>query len=81
MSVTETSARGENVAELVGPLEKQAANRADVNWHDGLQSSSRIALEKSNHVVEAKRIGAEESLNLKLRVYSIQHKLIELALG
>ncbi|WP_442797018.1 hypothetical protein [Pantoea vagans] len=80
MSVTETSASGENVAELVGALEKQAANRADANWHDGLKSSTRIALEKINHAVEAKLIGAEESLNLKQRIYSIQDKLIELAL-
>lgn len=47
MSVTETSASGENVAELVGTLEKQAANRADANWYNGLKSSTRIALEKN----------------------------------
>ncbi|MFE0587262.1 hypothetical protein [Pantoea vagans] len=80
MSVTETSASGENVAELVGTLEKQAANRADANWYNGLKSSTRIALEKINHAVEAKWIGAEEGLNLKQRVYSIQDELIELAL-
>ena len=80
MSVTKTSVWGENVVELVGTLEKQAANRTDANWHEGLKSSTRIALEKINHAVEAKWIGAEEGLNLKLRVYSIQDELIELAL-
>lgn len=80
MFLTETSTGDKNVAELVATLEKQAANRADVNWHENLKSRTRIALEKINHAVDAKWIGAEESLNLKQRVYSIQDKLIELAL-
>ncbi|MDH2069294.1 hypothetical protein [Pantoea sp. GD03673] len=80
MFVTETSTGDKNVAERVATLEKQAANRADVNWHENLKSRTRIALEKINHAADAKWIGAEESLNLKQRVYSIQDKLIELAL-
>lgn len=80
MSVTETSASGKNVAELVAILETQAANRADANWHKGLKSSTRIALEKINGAFDAKWISAEESLSLKQRVYSVQDKLIELAL-
>jgi len=80
MSVSQASAAGKSVAELVESLEKQAANRSDVNWHRGLKNSTKIALEKINGAFDAKWISAEESLNLKQRVYSVQDKLIELAL-
>lgn len=80
MSVSQASAGGKSVAELVESLEKQAANRSDANWHRGLKNSTKIALEKINGAFDAKWISAEESLNLKQRVYSVQDKLIELAL-
>ena len=80
MSVSQASAAGKSVAELVESLEKQAANRSDVNWHRGLKNSTKIALEKINGAFDAKWISAEESLSLKQRVYSVQDKLIELAL-
>ena len=80
MSVSQASAGGKSVAEWVESLEKQAANRSDANWHRGLKNSTKIALEKINGAFDAKCISAEESLNLKQRVYSVQDKLIELAL-
>lgn len=80
MSVTQACAGGNNVAELVENLEKQAANRSDENWHRGLKNSTKIALEKINSAFDAKWISAEESLSLKQRIYSVQDKLIELAL-
>lgn len=80
MSVTETSTGGKRVEELVEILEKQVTNRCDANWHEGLKSSTKIALEKINDAFDAKWISAEESLNLKQRIYCVQDKLIELAL-
>ncbi|PHP92253.1 hypothetical protein CBF17_018950 [Pantoea agglomerans] len=80
MSVSEATTGGKSVAELVENLENQAARRSDANWHEGLKSSTKIALEKINGAFEAKWITADESLSLKQRVYSVQDKLIELAL-
>lgn len=80
MYVSEATTGGKSVAELVENLENQAARRSDANWHEGLKSSTKIALEKINGAFEAKWITADESLSLKQRVYSVQDKLIELAL-
>jgi hypothetical protein len=80
MLVTQASADGNNVSKLVESLEKQAANRSDANWPRGLKSSTKIALEKINGAFDAKWISAEESLSLKQRIYSVQDRLIELAL-
>jgi len=46
MSVSEATTGGKSVAELVENLENQAARRSDANWHEGLKSSTKIALEK-----------------------------------
>jgi hypothetical protein len=80
MSVSEATTGGKSVAALVESLEKQVARRSDTNWHEGLKSSTKIALEKINGAFDAKWISADESLSLKQRVYSVQDKLIELAL-
>lgn len=80
MSVSEASAEGKSVAQLVGDLEHQVASRSDANWHEGLKNRTKIALEKINGAFDARFISAEESLNLKQRVYCVQDRLIALAL-
>lgn len=80
MSASETSTGGKSVVGLVLSLETQVAGCPQANWHIGLKSKTKMALEKINGAFDAKRITAEESLSLKQRVYSVQDKLIELAL-
>lgn len=80
MTVSDIFSVNNRVAEFVISLEKQAANRSDANWHEGLKNSTKIALEKINAAYEEKSLGAEASLRLKQRVYRVQDKLIELAL-
>lgn len=80
MSASQTSTGNKSMVELVLSLEGQVASCPTVNWHKGLKGKTKMALEKINGAFDAKRISAEESLHLKQRVYSVQDKLIELAL-